>query len=217
MPGKQAKQYKAFSKVADPMKVPAAPVAAATQVPKRTHAGSQKKKFCMYNLQGVCKYSDGQCSFAHSLEEMHEARKPAPKAAVSRKQDSPQWKEACLYDGLQESKLQPGGLPSSPSSRGQQVKDWAQMEEPMFVKPSPLGGFNPCVGQVWMNETTAWSQDSTLSSLPPFPSLEEPSLPYNPIPSLPPPLAGGITPFGVPEPPGLSDVTCNRTLEWLTR
>lgn len=29
-----------------------------------------KAKFCMYHLQGVCKYSDNSCAFAHSPEEL---------------------------------------------------------------------------------------------------------------------------------------------------
>jgi len=35
---------------------------------------SQKAKFCMYHLQGVCRNKSDACVFAHSLEEMHEAR-----------------------------------------------------------------------------------------------------------------------------------------------
>lgn len=30
-----------------------------------------KKKFCMYHLQGVCRFSESECSFAHSLEEIY--------------------------------------------------------------------------------------------------------------------------------------------------
>jgi hypothetical protein len=36
----------------------------------RKAAPAQKMRFCMYHLQGVCKYTDQQCAFAHSTEEM---------------------------------------------------------------------------------------------------------------------------------------------------
>lgn len=36
--------------------------------------GMQKLKFCMFHLQGVCKYSGSSCLFAHSVEEIHQAR-----------------------------------------------------------------------------------------------------------------------------------------------
>mmetsp|Transcript_18624 Transcript_18624/g.36514 ORF Transcript_18624/g.36514 Transcript_18624/m.36514 type:complete len:219 (-) Transcript_18624:128-784(-) len=218
MPGKQASHGGAFmSKVADPMKVSASPkVADATQVSKRIPPGTQKKKFCMYNLQGVCKYSGDQCSFAHSLEEMHQARKPVPNQTVNRKQDSPKWKDACPDDGLRNNRLRRGDTPVT--SEIQQKEDWAQMVEPMFVKPLPLEEFQPRAGKVWTSETTAWTSEGLdLAPVPPLPYG------YGPMPLLPPklvggtPRSGGTLPFGVPEPPGLSDARCARTLEWLTR
>eukprot|EP00929_Paragymnodinium_shiwhaense_P070072 TRINITY_DN3544_c0_g1_i2.p1 TRINITY_DN3544_c0_g1~~TRINITY_DN3544_c0_g1_i2.p1 ORF type:complete len:635 (+),score=93.64 TRINITY_DN3544_c0_g1_i2:258-2162(+) len=35
---------------------------------------SQKTKFCMFHLQGVCRHRDTTCAFAHSPEEMHRHR-----------------------------------------------------------------------------------------------------------------------------------------------
>eukprot|EP00747_Dinoflagellata_sp_TGD_P130972 gnl/TRDRNA2_/TRDRNA2_174898_c0_seq6.p1 gnl/TRDRNA2_/TRDRNA2_174898_c0~~gnl/TRDRNA2_/TRDRNA2_174898_c0_seq6.p1 ORF type:complete len:316 (+),score=42.06 gnl/TRDRNA2_/TRDRNA2_174898_c0_seq6:134-1081(+) len=48
----------------------------------------QKKKFCMFHLQGVCKYTGDKCSFAHSFDEMHEARRERPGPATRKKDDS---------------------------------------------------------------------------------------------------------------------------------
>eukprot|EP00747_Dinoflagellata_sp_TGD_P145016 gnl/TRDRNA2_/TRDRNA2_176553_c0_seq4.p1 gnl/TRDRNA2_/TRDRNA2_176553_c0~~gnl/TRDRNA2_/TRDRNA2_176553_c0_seq4.p1 ORF type:complete len:310 (-),score=38.14 gnl/TRDRNA2_/TRDRNA2_176553_c0_seq4:23-952(-) len=35
----------------------------------------KKTKFCMFYLQGACKYTGDTCAFAHNYEEMHEARR----------------------------------------------------------------------------------------------------------------------------------------------
>lgn len=187
------------------------------QVPKRLPPGTLKKKFCMYNLQGVCKYSSDQCSFAHSLEEMHQTRKPLPNLAGNLKRDTSRWKETRHDDGLPKNRLRPGDASFEPSARKQEAKAWAHMVEPMFVKPPPPR-------EVWTSETTAWTSEGLkVSHFQPFSSaygLElglVPQLPFDPIPSPPPALAGGTWLSTVPEPPGLSDVTCTRTLEWLTR
>mmetsp|Transcript_22219 Transcript_22219/g.56112 ORF Transcript_22219/g.56112 Transcript_22219/m.56112 type:complete len:293 (+) Transcript_22219:134-1012(+) len=37
--------------------------------------GNKKVKFCMYHLQGVCKYTSQECAFAHSMEDMDAARR----------------------------------------------------------------------------------------------------------------------------------------------
>merc|ERR1719464_2506993 len=41
---------------------------------------SRRNKFCMYHLQGVCKYAADECPYAHSVEDMTMAQ-------VSRRQE----------------------------------------------------------------------------------------------------------------------------------
>mmetsp|Transcript_44532 Transcript_44532/g.102816 ORF Transcript_44532/g.102816 Transcript_44532/m.102816 type:complete len:427 (+) Transcript_44532:61-1341(+) len=42
--------------------------------PQAKSAVKQKAKFCMYQLQGVCRYSADECAYSHSMEEMRHAR-----------------------------------------------------------------------------------------------------------------------------------------------
>mmetsp|Transcript_18662 Transcript_18662/g.33707 ORF Transcript_18662/g.33707 Transcript_18662/m.33707 type:complete len:353 (+) Transcript_18662:59-1117(+) len=45
-----------------------------TEPPQAKSAAKQKAKFCMYQLQGVCRYSSEECAYSHSMEEMRHAR-----------------------------------------------------------------------------------------------------------------------------------------------
>mmetsp|Transcript_144505 Transcript_144505/g.402614 ORF Transcript_144505/g.402614 Transcript_144505/m.402614 type:complete len:365 (-) Transcript_144505:146-1240(-) len=46
----------------------------ANEARSRAKNPNQKVKFCMYHLQGVCKYTADTCAFAHSTEEMQRVR-----------------------------------------------------------------------------------------------------------------------------------------------
>jgi hypothetical protein len=47
---------------------------------------SKKAKFCMYHLQGVCKYAGDACAFAHSMEEMERSRRAKKGQSATGKQ-----------------------------------------------------------------------------------------------------------------------------------
>jgi hypothetical protein len=86
---------------------------------------SQKAKFCMYHLQGVCRNKADACVFAHSLEEMHEARTYANK------------------NGSETTPPMPTTAPMAVDSAGGVATDaspstWCP-PQPMFVDISELG------------------------------------------------------------------------------
>jgi len=56
---------------------------------KEGASASQKMKFCMYHLQGVCKYANSSCPFAHSTEEMQGARGKGSKKKGAAQAPSP--------------------------------------------------------------------------------------------------------------------------------
>jgi len=124
--------------------------------PRPRQPATQKMKFCMYHLQGVCKYSADACSFAHTTEEMHvgrgsrratqaatgglETRLELPLAASrSRHLDSTD----CNRDGSFEVNV---------PQKWREAKPWPELTEPAFIKPSvmatghnqPLGSAVPC-------------------------------------------------------------------------
>ncbi|CAK0905814.1 unnamed protein product [Prorocentrum cordatum] len=50
-------------------------IAAKTQWQAKSEVSTKKVRFCMYHLQGVCKYTDETCAFAHSTEEITASRR----------------------------------------------------------------------------------------------------------------------------------------------
>lgn len=110
---------------------------------------NNKAKFCMYHLQGVCKYKSSACAFAHSMEEMEGARR-------ARKGQSAGGKHRLAADWCSESSSE--GMPDKagimnhlvehhwssvdpkPATSGLQnaagvgSKVWPELEEPMFVE-----------------------------------------------------------------------------------
>mmetsp|Transcript_75600 Transcript_75600/g.136327 ORF Transcript_75600/g.136327 Transcript_75600/m.136327 type:complete len:282 (+) Transcript_75600:143-988(+) len=57
-----------------PGKVPGKGKKNGHEVGARTPVPGSKAKFCMYHLQGACKYTDSSCAFAHSIEEIQSLR-----------------------------------------------------------------------------------------------------------------------------------------------
>jgi len=57
----------------------------------RAEGGNEKRKFCMFHLQGICRKSTQECPWAHSIEEMESSRSRAKKKASPARDDSASW------------------------------------------------------------------------------------------------------------------------------
>jgi len=51
-------------------------------------AGWLKRRFCMYQLQGICRKSTQECPWAHSIEEMEQSRSRGKKKASPAREES---------------------------------------------------------------------------------------------------------------------------------
>jgi len=125
---------------------------------------TRKVKFCMYHLQGVCKFTADECLFAHSTEEMQRSRGARRKKAE--KTEKPKSDQAFLQDknlniGARDWRLADPAPTSEGVRRGQnallhfqqmnhddvatnpqnQPGRWPILPEPMFV--APAGAMQP--------------------------------------------------------------------------
>mmetsp|Transcript_82531 Transcript_82531/g.207681 ORF Transcript_82531/g.207681 Transcript_82531/m.207681 type:complete len:283 (-) Transcript_82531:365-1213(-) len=120
--------------------------------PSTVMSGRKKTKFCMYHLQGVCRYSSTTCAFAHSMEEMDEARRA--KKGQSRGVKTMPFANFCdeFSSASTVGNSSSGSMAKSvdysvdrlhayPHLSGQQccsasTHEWSELEEPMFVETS---------------------------------------------------------------------------------
>jgi len=104
-----------------------------------------KIKFCMYHLQGVCKYSGNECAFAHSTEEMHSSRG----GRKGRNKQGGKEETTMRVENVKKNTSTPGSSPPGPSSvKGE--SDWPTLAEPAFVplQPPRASVYPVCVPQV---------------------------------------------------------------------
>mmetsp|Transcript_130336 Transcript_130336/g.329116 ORF Transcript_130336/g.329116 Transcript_130336/m.329116 type:complete len:291 (-) Transcript_130336:136-1008(-) len=122
--------------------------------PSTVMSGRKKTKFCMYHLQGVCRFTSETCAFAHSMEDMSAARqarkvpasgsKRAP--AVTAASDKnlargerqklgaalPTQRPDCRLDSL-------GPNHGVATWQQQSTSTWSELKEPMFVETTSSG------------------------------------------------------------------------------
>mmetsp|Transcript_44271 Transcript_44271/g.104807 ORF Transcript_44271/g.104807 Transcript_44271/m.104807 type:complete len:433 (+) Transcript_44271:98-1396(+) len=126
--------------------------------PQAKPATSLKSKFCMYQLQGVCRYSADECAYSHSTEEMRRARgqeppRTSPSASATTKTASPE--------------------PTSPTRRTpyQHSSNAVVHPPPMpFEPPQPAGNLHPGNSQVQAAMMLQHLQQQMASMGPPPPA-----------------------------------------------
>eukprot|EP00440_Ansanella_granifera_P009257 gb/GFBE01010033.1/.p1 GENE.gb/GFBE01010033.1/~~gb/GFBE01010033.1/.p1 ORF type:complete len:334 (+),score=48.18 gb/GFBE01010033.1/:1-1002(+) len=116
----------------------------------------EKRKFCIYHLQGVCKYSANDCPFAHSIEEIQLARNrkrtaraggpPALNSSKAATNDEARTRSSSPAEEAQFKQFLPDEFPADAG-----MNDWSRndpmpaapaavaqgrkLHEPMFVEP----------------------------------------------------------------------------------
>jgi len=102
----------------------------------------------MYHLQGVCKYSSDACAFAHSMEDMYQARRVKKSQGAGGKKTPPGSSYSELpcgsdYSHTAAASVQSRPLDSQFRSNGGHAPlgdsgPWPELREPMFVESSRL-------------------------------------------------------------------------------
>jgi len=129
-------------------------------------------KFCMYHLQGVCKYSADACSFAHTTEEMHIGRGGRRAAQVTTGGHSLETplelplaaSRARHLDGTNCNR--DGSFEANVPQNLWETSPWPELTEPAFIKPSEIpSGRNQLLGAA-----VSYS-DFVAHQIPPAPSM----------------------------------------------
>jgi len=191
-----------------------------TQMPqearRRPQHSTQKMKFCMYHLQGVCKYTGDTCAFAHSTEEMHRVRGNRRKRPTQTGREAAErpafdglplhsgaprscdaWSKPPLAAGAGASAIcstKPATMASSQATK-EAVNTWSKLKEPMFVEPLPRVA-EPCHDAGAPTAGLGFQQDAALpyhlEAMGPSPNAYNNYIGYGPIPS---PLNGSFGPL----------------------
>mmetsp|Transcript_22236 Transcript_22236/g.49209 ORF Transcript_22236/g.49209 Transcript_22236/m.49209 type:complete len:182 (+) Transcript_22236:37-582(+) len=97
---------------------------------------STKLKFCMYHLQGVCRFSSEVCEYAHSLEEKHDASRLQSSSVHAELQQEELPKELTKeLTKVPSAHKVPSVIKDKPRERKSRMDTWVHLDDPIFLQP----------------------------------------------------------------------------------
>jgi len=172
----------------------------------RAEGGNEKRKFCMFHLQGICRKSTQECPWAHSIEEMESSRSRAKKKASPARDDSASWpsesssspapplREAVQAATAAQKHCRPPQTSTAPALAATHVMDGGvdmiagstRRGDPRLLNLSPEPVLTPERGMYYTHRAPPGAQGAAPVPLPELP-LDWP--------------AGGLSPQGPPDEP----------------